>query len=105
MKIALGPAITQLAKLITEDGKPIVDQAEQLERWVEHYSKPYVQDLPEHPGMEAVLPSSSVYADLDEEPTERELSRAISALSKWKAPGEDGIPVEFFKENKGVLLL
>ena len=69
MKPALGPTFTQLAKRKTEDGEQIIDQAEQLERWVECYSKLYVQDLPEHPGMEAVLPSFVVYAELDKEPT------------------------------------
>ena len=57
MKIARGPTITQLAKLKSEDGEPIEDQAEQLERWVEHYSELSVQDLPQHPGMEAVSSS------------------------------------------------
>ena len=61
MKTSRGPAITQLAKMKTEDGEPIEDQAEQLERWLERYSKLYAQDLPEHPGMEAILPSFGVY--------------------------------------------
>ena len=87
IKTALGLAITQLAKLKTEDGELIEDQAEQLERWVEHYSKLHAQDLPEHPGMEAVLPSFGVYAELDDEPTEEQLSEDISSLSNEKAPG------------------
>ena len=80
IKTALGPAITQLTKLKTEDGEPIEDRAEQLKRWVEHYSKRYAQDLPEHPGRAEVLPSFSVYAEWDEEPTKEEFSEAISAL-------------------------
>ena len=103
MKTTLGPAITQLAKLKSEDGELIKDQADHLKRWVKHCSKLYAQDLPRHPGMEAILPSFGVYAELDEEPTEEELSEAISALSNGKA-GEDGIPAEIFKENKDVLL-
>ena len=66
MKTAPGPAITQLTKLKTEDGEPIKDQAEQLKRWVEHYSKLYAQDLPEHLGIEAILPSFDVCAELDD---------------------------------------
>ena len=87
IKSVLRPAITQLAKLKTEDGETIEDQAEKLERWVGHYSKLYVQDHPEHPGTEEVSPSFGVYAESDEEPTE-----------------EDGIPAEKFKENTDVLL-
>ena len=63
-----------------------------------------LQDLPEHPGMESVLPSVSVFAELDEELNEEELSEAISALSNGKARGEGGIPAENVKENKDVLL-
>ena len=54
--------------------------------------------------MVAVLPSFGVYTELDEEPTEEELSEAISTLSNGKAPEEDGIPAVSFKENKDVLL-
>ena len=54
--------------------------------------------------MEEILPSFGVYAKLDEEPIEEELSEAISALSNGKAPGEDGIPAEIFKENTDVFL-
>ena len=104
MATALGPATTQLAKLKTEDGEPIEDEAEQLEGWVEHYSKLNAQDLPEHPRMEAVLPSFGVHVELDKQPTKEELSEAISALSNGKTPGGDGIPAEMFKENKDIVL-
>ena len=96
MKTALCPAIFQLAKLKTEDGEPTEDQAEQLERWVEHYSKLCAQDLPVHPGMEAVFTSFGVYPELDDEPTEEEIFEAISALSNGKTPVEDGIPADIF---------
>ena len=96
MKTVLGPATTQLAKLKTEDSEPIKDQAEQLERWVEHCSNLHAQDLPEHPCMEAALPSFGEYAEQEEEPSEEELSEAISALSNSKSPGEDGSPAHFF---------
>ena len=72
---------------------------------MEHCSKLYAQDLPEHSGMEAVLPSFGVYAELDEKLTEEELSEAISRLSNGKAPGECGIPVDIFKENIDVLFV
>ena len=92
MKTAQAPAVTQLVKLKTEDCEPIEDQAEQLETWGEHYSKLYDQDFPEHPGMEVVLPSFRVYAELDEK-----LPRAISALSNRIAPGKDYIPAEILR--------
>ena len=33
--------------------------------------------------------------DLDNEPTAEELSKAITAMAPWKAPGSDGIPADF----------
>ena len=72
--------------------------------WSTHYSKLYAQDLHEHPGMEAVLPSVRLFADLDEEPTEDKLSEAIIALSNVMELGKDGIPAEILKEHKDVLL-
>lgn len=50
-KADLGLSITQLAKLKSGDGEPREDQTKQLERWMEHCSKPYTQDLLEHPGI------------------------------------------------------
>ena len=32
--------------------------------------------------------------DLDNEPTVEELSKAITAMASWKAPGTDGIPAD-----------
>ena len=104
MKTALVPAVIQMAKLKTDNGEPKDDQAEHFERLVEHYSKLYAQDLSENPGMEAVLPSFGVYAELDEEPVKEEITEAISVLSNGKVPGKDGIPAEIYKENKDVLL-
>ena len=63
---------------------------------MEYYSKFYAKDLPEHPGMEAVLLSFSVYAELAEESTKEELSEAISVLSNGKVSGKYGIPSEIF---------
>lgn len=80
------------------------DQVKLLARQVEHFSKLYAQDLPEHPGMEAVLACFGIFSELDEAPTQGELSEAITALSNGRALSEDGILDEIFKENKDVLL-
>ena len=45
-----------------------------------------------------------MYVELDGDPTEEELSEAIDSFSNGKAPGEDGIPAIFLKENMDVLL-
>ena len=67
---------------------------------MEHYFKLYAQDLSEHPGMQAILLSFGVYAELDKDPTEEGLSDTISALLNGKSAGRRyGIPAESFKEK------
>lgn len=45
-----------------------------------------------------------VFTELDEEPTQGELSVTIMALSNGRAQSKDDIPAEIFKENKDVVL-
>ena len=98
-KTALGPAITQLAKLKTEEGEQTKDQTEQLGGWMEHYSKLYAQDVPEHPGMEPLLHSFGVYAQLVE-PTEEEPYEAISVLSSGNGLGKKTFLLNFLRKIK-----
>ena len=42
--------------------------------------------------------------DLDNEPTVEVLSKAITAMAPWKAPGSDGIPAELLQHCKSCLL-
>jgi hypothetical protein len=42
--------------------------------------------------------------ELDETPSERELSEALHLLPNGKAPGMDNIPAELLKAKKDVLL-
>ena len=50
----------------------------QLNKWVEHYSKLYAEESPEHLDLESVLPSFDLFVEEDEDPTEEELSEAIT---------------------------
>ena len=75
----------------------------QLKRWVEHYSKHYAEDIPEHPALESVLPIFDTFVEGDEDPTEEELSEAITSLSNGKTSGEDSIPADIFEEKLGCL--
>ena len=38
--------------------------------------------------------------DLNSEPTLKELSKTITDMASWKAPGSDGIPAELFHQCK-----
>ena len=42
--------------------------------------------------------------DLDSEPTIEELSKAITEMASWKAPGSDGIPADLLRQCKSCLL-
>ena len=42
--------------------------------------------------------------ELDTEPTEDDLSKAIDSLKHGKAPGKDAIPLEVIKHGKSALL-
>ena len=75
-----------------------------MARWVEHYSTLYFVETPVNPELYDKIPKYTSMYELDDEPTEHELSEAINGLTSGKAPGNDKIPTEAIKENKDVLL-
>ena len=81
MRTALGPTPTKVASLKSSTGEPIENTKEQLDRWVEHYSKLYSKDVPAKPGLEEALPTFPEATELHAEPTEQDLTDAINALS------------------------
>ena len=64
-----------------------------MERWVEHYSLYYTENHISEDAIEnnEILPTM---AELDEEPTLDELSKAIEHSTFCKAQGNDGIPAK-----------
>lgn len=98
IKKALGPAQSKTAPLKSSAGEVITDKAQQMERWVEHYSELYSRE-------KTVAPSAlPVLGELDDEPTIEDLSKAIDSLASGKAPGSDGIPPDLVKHCKTSLL-
>ncbi len=82
---------------MSRTGEVIIDQEEQLQRWVEHYLELYAtQNIVTDTAMDAV-PDLPVMEELDIPPTLEELSKAIDCLACGKAPGSDGIPPEALK--------
>ncbi len=101
---AIGPCATKRVPLKSKSGEPITDQQQQMERWLEHYRELYAtQNVVSDTALNAI-PDLPVLDELDAEPIEEELSKAIDCLSTSKAPGEDGIPSEIMKNGKGALL-
>nr|XP_058967531.1 craniofacial development protein 2-like [Pocillopora verrucosa] len=92
IKTSIGPIQNKTAPLKSTSGEAITDKGQQMERWVEHYSDLYSrQNVVTSSALDAIkcLP---VMEELDNEPTNDELSKAINSLASRKAPGSDGIP-------------
>ena len=103
IKQALGPCKKKTAPLKSSSGEILQDRAQQMERWVEHYSDLYAKEnLVSEDALEAIecLP---VLEHLDDEPTLEEMREALDSLATGKAPGKDGIPAEVLKCCKGTL--
>jgi hypothetical protein len=104
IKKATGPHVKKAAPLRSTTGEIISNKAQQMERWVEHYSELYSRDNRiSQSALDEVehLPEMS---ELDIQPTTEELAKAIDKLSLGKAPGKDGIPAEIIKCGKTSLL-
>jgi hypothetical protein len=99
----VGPTLKKTAPLKSKDGKTITDKAKQMERWIEHYYELY-SNIPEvsNEALDSIPQYPVLY--LDDEPTPKELSRAIDALPSRKAPRKDSIPAELIKCGKNILL-
>ena len=74
-----------------------------MECWVEHYPEPYTRDWENGVwGSQERHRVQPVVEDLDSEPTEEDLEKALGSLPPEKAPGQDGIRAEILKCCKGV---
>lgn len=104
IKKALGPTQSKTSPLKSSSGETITDKGQQMERWVEHYSELYSREnVVVASAIDAIEPLPTM-TDLDVEPSQEELSKAIDSLACGKAPGIDGIPPELIKHCKSTLL-
>ena len=104
IKEATGPTQKKTAPLKSVTGEVLNDQSEQMERWVEHYSKLYSrQNTVRDDALDAVerLP---ILDELDIKPMMEEFIKGFDALAAGKAPGKDGIPPDIIKCAKDTLL-
>lgn len=98
IKEALGPTPKKTAPLLSSDGHVLSELPDQLDRWVEHYSSLYSQEVAaDVPAIEAAIPQMPVMDDLDLPISRAEIERAIRSLQLNKSPGVDGIPPEVLK--------
>ena len=103
IKKAVGPMPKKTAPIKNLNGEVIKDKAEQMERWVEHYSELYSRENQVTDAALMAIESLPCMQELDETPTMSELNEAIDSLPVRKAPGMDGIPAEVIKSAKGSL--
>ena len=104
IRTALGPQINKVAPLKSLSGEQITDKHKQMERWVEHYSCLYSQERSVDESLQEVIPQLPEMTELDHDPTEDELAKAIDELASGKSSGNDNIPAEILKENKDIIL-
>ena len=104
IKTALGPTQSKTAPLKTTTGEAITNQAQQMNRWVEHYSELYSKERTVTQSALDNIECLPTMEELDVEPTVEELSKAIDSLASGKAPGNDSIPPDLIKKCKTTLL-
>jgi hypothetical protein len=81
------------------NGDVVKDMEAKVDRWKEHFSMLLNRPLPQNPiplTAATVDPAASVSTLV---PSEDEVLKAIRALKSSKAPGEDGLPPEFYKHG------
>lgn len=87
---AAGPTNTKSVPLKSKSGENVTDQKKQMEQWLEHYLELYsTQNVVSDAALDAIDQLATM-EEVDDKPTEEELSKAIDSLSNDKAPGEDG---------------
>ena len=75
------------------------DSKRVVARWSEHFQK--LLNVPgdiDHEAMD-IIPQPIIKTSLDDIPTMDEMASAIAGLKDGKAPGEDGIPAEVWKQG------
>ena len=103
IKKATGLTIKKTAPLKTKLGEVITDANKQMERWVEHYLKLYPTENTITDEELDTIENLPVMTELDVEPTDGDISKAIDSLKNGKDPGKDVIPPEVIKHGKPAL--
>lgn len=82
-----------------KDGKLLLDQNECLEKWAEHFQELYKSNT-----IDTVEEGQPQVIEIElERPSLEEVKRAILKLNNNKAPGEDLLPAEVFKNGEEAL--
>uniref|UniRef100_A0ABM5FP43 Craniofacial development protein 2-like n=1 Tax=Pogona vitticeps TaxID=103695 RepID=A0ABM5FP43_9SAUR len=104
IKQALGTMQKKSAPLKSATGVVIQDRAQQMERWVQHYSELYSRENVVTEEALNNIECLPVLEELDSEPTLAEIKAVFDSLASGKAPGRDNIPVEVLKCGKEIII-
>ena len=104
IKQATGKPTKRSVPLKSKTEDVIKDRDKQMSRWVEHYLDIYSRENSVTQEALGSIEDLPILEELDSDPTLEELSKAIDALARGKAPGEDGIPPEVINCGKSALL-
>ena len=104
IKKVVGKEVKKPAPLKSKSGVLLYDKDQKLDRLVEHYTDLYATDNLVSKKALDEIPQIAPLSDLDEEPTLKDIDKAIDSLNCGKAPGQDSIPPEVIKNCKEVLI-
>ncbi|XP_071508357.1 uncharacterized protein [Diadema antillarum] len=97
IKCALGPAQTKTAPLKSASGEVITDKENRWRDWLSTKSELYSKEnVVVYSVLDSIVPLP-VMEELDVDPAQEELCKAIDSLTCGKAPGNDGIPPDLIK--------
>ena len=89
--------------IFDQGGSLVTDVDGKLERWKDHFQSTLNHPLPVVAVDPSDPPIGEEYECNVEPPTLEEVLGIINRLKRHKAPGEDGLPAEFFKQCPDVL--
>ena len=100
LKVVYGPQPSSTSSLLNVDGRTfITDKHAIRNRLAEHFSPADIKAE-----TIARLPQHAINTDLDRQPNDEEVKKAIKQLSTGKAPGADAIPAEVHNHGGDTLL-
>lgn len=98
VKRIFGPSHCPIAPVRSADGAALIkEKSKILERWAEHFQELLNRtNLHDQSALDE-LPTLPTAQEIDAEPSQAEVTKALHSLKNKKSPGEDGVPGEVFK--------
>ena len=92
------------APLRSKDGVTLTKRADQMNRWIEHFSYLHGTERPYTAPTVDKVSSAEIMEELNDEPQFTEMEAVVARLSNNKASGRYAIPADLIKTGRQVLL-